>query len=114
MAEEIADNRLDLLHIQNRVREKLKDHMRYDFSPLQNNLLEEFFRPGRRNMTAWMISTAFRVVVLLESMQVESALYLLDTEEKHLKLGLQQPGGHHPGTTSGADRHIPERPGLQD
>jgi signal transduction histidine kinase len=85
MAEESADNRLDLLHIQSRVREKLKDHMRYDFSPLQNNLLKSFFdlvQEYDRLDDFYRIS----VVVLLESMQVESALYLLDAEEKHLKL----------------------------
>lgn len=43
MAEEIAVKRLDLHHVQKRVREKLKDHIHYDFSPLQNNLLKSFF-----------------------------------------------------------------------
>ena len=71
MAEESADNRLDLLHIQSRVREKLKDHMRYDFSPLQNNLLKSFFdlvQEYDRLDDFYRIA----VVVPLESMQVES------------------------------------------
>jgi signal transduction histidine kinase len=84
MAEKNADNRLDLLLIQNRVREKLTDHLRYDFSPLQNNLLKSFFDLVQEYDT---LDDFYRisVVVLLESMQVESALYLLDAEEKHLR-----------------------------
>jgi len=85
MAEQIAVKRLDLLHIQKRVREKLKDHIHYDFSPLQNNLLKSFFdlvQEYDRLDDFYRIS----VVVLLESMKVESAFYLLDAEEKHLKL----------------------------
>ena len=85
MAEEIAVKRSDLHHIQNRVREKLEDHIHYDFSPLQNNLLKSFFdlvQEYDRLDDFYRIS----VVVLLESMKVESAFYLLDAEEKHLKL----------------------------
>ena len=85
MAEEIAVKRLDLHHVQKRVREKLKDHIHYDFSPLQNNLLKSFFdlvQEYDRLDDFYRIS----VVVLLESMKVESAFYLLDAEEKHLKL----------------------------
>jgi signal transduction histidine kinase len=85
MEEKNTVNRVDLHHIQKRVREKLKDHARYDFSPLQNNLLKSFFdlvQEYDRLDDFYRIA----VVVLLESLQVESALYLLDTEEKHLKL----------------------------
>jgi signal transduction histidine kinase len=85
MAEKDFKNRLDLHHIQNRVREKLKDHKRYDFSPLQNNLLKSFFDLVQEYDR---LNDFYRicVVVLLESMQVESALYLLDDEEKQLNL----------------------------
>ena len=85
MAEKKFKNRLDLHHIQNRVREKLKDHECYDFSPLQNNLLKSFFDLVQEYDR---LNDFYRicVVVLLESMQVESALYLLDDEEKHLNL----------------------------
>ena len=85
MVKENVDNRLDLHRMQKRVREKLKDHSRYGFSPLQNNLLKSFFdlvQEYDRLDDFYRIS----VVVLLESMQVESALYLLDAEKKHLKL----------------------------
>ena len=85
MAEDYSNSRYDLHHIQKRVREKLKDHARYDFSPLQNNLLKSFFdlvQEYDRLDDFYRIS----VVVLLESMKVESAFYLLDAEEKHLKL----------------------------
>jgi signal transduction histidine kinase len=84
MAEEKSDNRIDLHIIQNRVRDKLKDHARYDFSPLQNNLLKSFFdlvQEFDRLDDFYRIA----VVVLLESMQVESALYLLDEDGKRLK-----------------------------
>ncbi len=84
MVEDFSNNRIDLLHIQARVREKLQDHVRYDFSPLQNNLLKSFFdlvQEYDRLDDFYRIS----VVVLLESMQIESSLYLLDDEEKHLK-----------------------------
>ena len=85
MAENPDDYRFDLHHIQMRVRDKLKDHVRYDFTPLQNNLLKSFFdlvQEYDRLDDFYRIS----VVVLLESMQVESSLYLLDSDEKHLKL----------------------------
>jgi signal transduction histidine kinase len=85
MSENHFKNRLDLRYIRDRVRAKLKDHARYDFSPLQNNLLKSFFdlvQEYDRLDDFYRIS----VVVPLESMQIESALYLLDDEEKHLKL----------------------------
>ena len=85
MAEKNASCRLDLHHIQKRVREKLKDHRDYDFSPLQNNLLKSFFdlvQEYDHLDDFYRIS----VVVLLESMQVESGLYLFDAEDKSLKL----------------------------
>jgi signal transduction histidine kinase len=85
MTEDRPTCRTDLVHIQRRVREKLKDHVRYDFSPLQNNLLKSFFdlvQEYDRLDDFYRIS----VVVLLESMQVESALYIIDSEEKQLKL----------------------------
>ncbi len=76
---------MDLHHIQKRVREKLKDHRNYDFSPLQNNLLKSFFdlvQEFEHLDDFYRIS----VVVLLESMHVESALFIFDAEEKKLKL----------------------------
>ena len=85
MEEDYYTDRLDLIHIQGRVREKLKDHVRYDFSPLQNNLLKSFFdlvQEYERLDDFYRIC----VVVLLETMQVENALYLLDSDEKQLKL----------------------------
>ena len=85
MAEDFSTDRLDLAHIQNRVRGKIKDHVRYDFSPLQNNLLKSFFdlvQEYERLDDFYRIC----VVVLLETMQVENALYLLDSDEKQLKL----------------------------
>jgi signal transduction histidine kinase len=85
MTEDFSTDRLDLGYMQGRVREKLKDHMRYDFSPLQNNLLKSFFdlvQEFDRLDDFYRIS----VVVLLESMQVESALYILDSKEKQLSL----------------------------
>jgi signal transduction histidine kinase len=78
-------NRIDLLHIQKRVREKLVDHTRYNFTKLQNNLLKSFFdlvQEYDRLDDFYRIS----VVVLLESMQIESKLYLLNDKEKHLQL----------------------------
>jgi signal transduction histidine kinase len=85
MAENFTNNRSDLLHIQNRVRDKLKDHESYDFTPLQNNLLKSFFDLVQEYD---QLDDFYRicVVVLLESMNFESALYLLDNDEKHLKL----------------------------
>jgi signal transduction histidine kinase len=85
MAEDFTNNRSDLLRIQNRVSEKLKDHERYDFTPLQNNLLKSFFDLVQEYDR---LDDFYRicVVVLLESMNVESALFLLDNDEKHLKL----------------------------
>jgi hypothetical protein len=84
MSEECSDNRLDLAHIQGRVREKIKDHVRYDFSPLQNNLLKSFFDLVQEYDR---LDDFYRicVVVLLEAMQVESALYIIDNDEKQLR-----------------------------
>ena len=78
-------NRLDLLHIQKRVREKLEDHTRYNFTQLQNDLLKSFFDLVQEYDR---LDDFYRicVVVLLESMQVESKLYLFNNEEKHLQL----------------------------
>jgi len=78
-------NRLDLLQIQKRVREKLEDHSRYNFTQLQNNLLKSFFDLVQEYDR---LDDFYRicVVVLLESMQVESKLYLFNNEEKHLQL----------------------------
>jgi len=78
-------NRVDLLHIQKRVRDKLVDHTRYNFTQLQNNLLKSFFDLVQEYDR---LDDFYRicVVVLLESMQVESALYIIDSEEKQLKL----------------------------
>ena len=78
-------NRIDLLHIQQRVREKLEDHTRYNFTKIQNNLLKSFFdlvQEYDRLDDFYRIS----VVVLLESMQIESKLYLLNDKEKNLQL----------------------------
>jgi hypothetical protein len=77
--------RIDLLHIQKRVREKLEDHTRYNFTQLQNNLLKSFFDLVQEYDR---LDDFYRicVVVLLESMQVESKLYLLNQEEKRLQL----------------------------
>jgi signal transduction histidine kinase len=85
MTEDYYTSRLDLIHIQGRVREKLKDHLRYDFSPLQNNLLKSFFDLVQEYDR---LDDFYRicVVVLLESMHIESALYILDSEEKQLML----------------------------
>ena len=85
MAEDHSNYRFDLQHIQKRVRQKLKDHERYDFSPLQNNLLKSFFDLVQEYT---QLDDFYRiaVVVLLEAMQVESALYLLNDEEKKLKV----------------------------
>ncbi len=85
MAEDYSTDRLDIVHIRGRVCEKLKDHVRYDFSPLQNNLLKSFFDLVQEYDR---LDDFYRicVVVLLESMQLESALYILDNEEKQLRL----------------------------
>jgi signal transduction histidine kinase len=85
MPEDNSINRLDLVHIQGRVREKIKDHVRYDFTPLQNNLLKSFFDLVQEYDR---LDDFYRicVVVLLETMQVESGLYIIDSEEKQLKL----------------------------
>ncbi|MBW2472056.1 MAG: HAMP domain-containing histidine kinase [Deltaproteobacteria bacterium] len=85
MAEDHTNYRFDLQHIQKRVRQKLKDHVRYDFSPLQNNLLKSFFDLVQE-FTQLEDFYWIAVVVLLEAMQVESALYLLNDEEKKLKV----------------------------
>ncbi len=84
MAEDCPVNRTDLDYIQVRVREKLKDHERYNFSPLENNLLKSFFDLVQEYEG---LDDFYRicVVVLLESMQVESALYLFDGEGKQLR-----------------------------
>jgi signal transduction histidine kinase len=78
-------NRIDLLHIQKRVRDKLEDHTRYNFTKLQNNLLKSFFDLVQEYDR---LDDFYRicVVVLLESMQIESKLYLLNDEEKNLQL----------------------------
>jgi len=78
-------SRQDLLHIQKRVREKLEDHTRYNFTQLQNDLLKSFFDLVQEYDR---LDDFYRicVVVLLESMQVESALYLLNDDEKYLQL----------------------------
>ena len=85
MAEEYSTKRLDLLHIQGRVREKIRDHVHYDFTPLQNNLLKSFFDLVQEYDR---LDDFYRicVVVLLESMQLESALYIIDKEGKQLRL----------------------------
>jgi len=85
MAEECPTNRTDLNLIQVRVREKLEDHKRYNFSSLENNLLKSFFDLTQEYDG---LDDFYRicVVVLLESMQVESALYLFDSEGKQLRL----------------------------
>ena len=77
--------RVDLLHIQKRVREKLVDHTRYNFTQLQNNLLKSFFDLVQEYDR---LDDFYRicVVVLLESLQVESKLYLFNQEKKHLQL----------------------------
>ena len=85
MVEEHPDNRVDLQHFQKRVRQKLKDHFHYDFSPLQNNLLKSFFDLVQE-YTHLEDFYRISVAVLLEAMQLESVLYLLDDEEKHLKV----------------------------
>jgi signal transduction histidine kinase len=74
MTEDFSTDRLDLGYMQGKVREKL-----------QNNLLKSFFdlvQEFDRLDDFYRIS----VVVLLESMQVESALYILDSKEKQLSL----------------------------
>ena len=80
MAEEYSTNRSDLVHIQGRVREKIKDHVHYDFSPLQNNLLKSFFDLVQEYDR---LDDFYRicVVVLLESMKVESSLSSLNFVE---------------------------------
>lgn len=85
MPEENFINRVDLFHIQKRVREKLKDHERYDFSPQQSNLLKSFFDLVQEYD---LLDDFYRisVIVLYESMGLESALYLLDETEKNLRL----------------------------
>ena len=85
MAEEYSTDRTDLGHIQSRVRQKLKDHERYNFSPLENNLLKSFFDLIQEYDG---LDDFYRicVVVLLESIKVESSLYLFDSEDKQLKL----------------------------
>ena len=84
MSVDCPAEKVDLLHIQKRVRDKIKDHVRYDFSPLQNNLLKSFFDLVQEFES---LDDFFRicVVVLRETMGVESALYLLDNDEKQLK-----------------------------
>ncbi len=85
MAEEYSTSRSDLVHIQGRVREKIKDHVQYDFSPLQNNLLKSFFDLVQEYDR---LDDFYRicVVVLLESMRVESSLYIIDKEGRQLRL----------------------------
>ena len=85
MAEEHSTSRADLVHIQGRVREKIKDHVQYDFSPLQNNLLKSFFDLVQEYDR---LDDFYRicVVVLLESMRVESSLYIIDKEGRQLRL----------------------------
>ena len=85
MAEEYSTSRSDLVHIQGRVREKIKDHVQYDFSPLQNNLLKSFFDLVQEYDR---LDDFYRicVVVLLESMKVESSLYIIDKEGRQLRL----------------------------
>ena len=85
MGGDFSPERLDLVHIHKRVSEKIKDHVRYDFSPLQNNLLKSFFDLVQEYES---LDDFYRisVVVLLESMHVDSTLYLLDNEKKQLKM----------------------------
>ena len=78
-------NRIDLRHIQKRVREKLEDHTRYNFTKLQNNLLKSFFDLVQEYDR---LDDFYRicVVVLLESLHVESKLYVFNEDEKNLQL----------------------------
>jgi len=85
MTDRKPSDRYDLQHIQMRVRQKLKDHVRYDFTPLQNNLLKSFFDLVQE-YTRLEDFYRITVVVLLEAMRIESSLYLLDDDEKNLKL----------------------------
>ncbi|OGQ97261.1 MAG: hypothetical protein A2521_15940 [Deltaproteobacteria bacterium RIFOXYD12_FULL_57_12] len=81
-AEEI---RPDLEHIRKRVREKTENYERYNFSQTQNNLLKCFFDLAQEYDS---LQDLYRICVAvpLEYMAVETALYLLDDEEKNLRL----------------------------
>jgi signal transduction histidine kinase len=75
----------DLEPIRNRIREKLANYIRYNFSQTQNNILKMFF-----DLAQELVSMAdlYRICVVVphELMQVDCSMYLLDLQEKHLML----------------------------
>ena len=74
----------DLQVIRQRVNEKLDNYLRYDFNQSQNNLLKCFFDLAQEFDS---LHDLYRVCVTVpyESLGLESSLYLLDDEEKHLQ-----------------------------
>jgi len=79
------NNSPDLEKVNRRVKEKIRNYRQYNFSNTQNRLLKCFFDLAQEYDS---IHDLYRVcvVVPLEMLGLDSALYLLDTEEKTLEL----------------------------
>lgn len=75
----------DLELIRKRVREKLANYIRYNFSQTQNNTLKMFFDLAQELVS---MHDLYRICVVVphELMGVECSMYLLDQQEKHLML----------------------------
>ena len=75
----------DLELIRNRVREKLANYIRYNFSQTQNNILKMFFDLAQELVS---MPDLYRICVVVphELLRVDCSMYLLDHQEKHLVL----------------------------
>ncbi len=82
---DLNKERPDLEHIRKRVREKTEDYKNYGFTQVQNDRLKAFFDLAQEFES---LHDLYRICVAipLESLNLESALYLLDESEEHLEL----------------------------
>ena len=78
-------SRLDLVKIRKRVKQKRQDYIRYNFSPKKNDILKTFFDLAQEVDS---LSDLFRVCVSipLESLELESRLYLFNHAHNGLEL----------------------------
>ncbi len=75
----------DLLTINNRVRQKRKDYISYDFTRIKNDILKSFFDLAQEFES---LNDFYRICVTVprDSLKVESRLYLLDKTEQNFEL----------------------------
>ncbi len=80
-----ATPQADLDPVRKRVREKLANYIRYNFSQIQNNILKMFFDLAQELVS---MPDLYRICVVVphELMRVDCSLYLLDHREKQLEL----------------------------